>query len=94
MKQTIYFETFYQDLKSNYSLEGARALFDFLEGIEDSTGQSMDYDHVAIRCDFSEYENFAEIQGVYGNLDCMDDLRDLTTVIEIEDSEKLIISNF
>jgi hypothetical protein len=51
------------DENANWSRAGALALAEYLEEIEDGTGEEMEFDHVAIRCDFSEYDSllaFAE----------------------------------
>ena len=106
MKQTVYFEQFYsdvnadkmfwrgQDLKSNFSYEGAKALYEYLEDLEESTGQSMDYDFIAIRCEYTEYENLEELQENYTSIKSLDHLREYTTVIEVEDSEKIVIEDY
>jgi hypothetical protein len=43
------------DENANWSRAGAFALAQYLEELEESTGEEMEFDHVAIRCDFSEY---------------------------------------
>jgi hypothetical protein len=49
---------------------------------------------VAIRCDFHEYENFKEIKKDYQNIKTLDDLQSNTTVIEVPNSDRLIIQMF
>lgn len=46
--------------KDNFSAEGLKALFEYLEEIEEATGQEMEFDMVAIACDFSEYTSADE----------------------------------
>lgn len=48
------------DLNANWSSAGAFALVEYLEELEDSTGEEMEIDVVAIRCDFSEYSSLLE----------------------------------
>ena len=43
------------DEYTNWSRAGAFALAEWLEELEEDTGESMELDVVAIRCDFSEY---------------------------------------
>jgi hypothetical protein len=43
------------DENANWSRAGAFALAEYLEELEESTGEEMEFDHVAIRCDWSEY---------------------------------------
>ena len=56
--------------ESGFSYEGKRVLFDYLEGVESDTGEQIEYDPVAIRCDYVEatleelieqYDNLAEL---------------------------------
>jgi ABC-type glycerol-3-phosphate transport system substrate-binding protein len=57
------------DANANWSRAGAFALVEYLEEIEESTGDSIGFDVVAIRCDFSEHANLIEWASEY----CGDD---------------------
>lgn len=48
------------DDNANWSRAGAFALAEWLEEMERDTGEEMDLDVVAIRCDFSEYESLQD----------------------------------
>jgi hypothetical protein len=48
------------DGNANWSRAGAFALAEYLEELEESTGEEMEFDHVAIRCDFSEYASLED----------------------------------
>jgi hypothetical protein len=48
------------DENSSFSRLGAYALVQHLEELEDSTGEEMEFDSVAIRCDFSEYDSLTD----------------------------------
>lgn len=43
------------DANAGWSYAGARALVEFLEAEEQSLGEEMEFDRVAIRCEFSEF---------------------------------------
>lgn len=43
------------DEHANWSWAGAQALAEYLEELEESMGEEIEFDRVAIRCDFSEY---------------------------------------
>jgi len=43
------------DENANWTRAGAYALAEYLENLEESTGEEMVFDHVAIRCEFAEY---------------------------------------
>lgn len=49
-----------RDENANWSPAGARALAEYLEEMEDGTGEEMEFDRVAIRCDWSEYEGLRQ----------------------------------
>ena len=45
------------DKNANWSRAGAYALCEYLERLEDDCGEEIEFCHVAIRCDFSEYKS-------------------------------------
>lgn len=50
-------EALRSDENANWSRMGAYALAEYLEEMEEDTGEEMELDVVALRCDFSEYES-------------------------------------
>lgn len=48
------------DTYARWSRSGAFALVEYLEDLEESTGEEIEFDRVAIRCDFSEYSSLKE----------------------------------
>ena len=69
MKQTINFYDFqkaFQELRPNsFTYEGLRALFEYLEDLEDSTGEEIEFDVIVLCCDFIEYESEEEYHKDY-----------------------------
>ena len=55
-----------QDENAGWSYDGALALAEYLEELEADCGQEMEFDRVAIRCDFSEYASATEAASDYG----------------------------
>jgi hypothetical protein len=49
-----------RDSNANWSRSGARALAEYLQSIEDDTGEQMEFDACAIRCDWTEYPSAVE----------------------------------
>ena len=98
MKQTItesqFIDAIVGDNYNNMSYEGAKALFEYLEQYEQDCDEDIEFDRVAIRCEFSEYENLEEVLSEYDNIKSLSDLYDHTTVIEVPNSDKLIIQQF
>jgi hypothetical protein len=48
------------DTNAGWSYSGARALVEYLEELESDTGTEIEFDAVAIRCDYSEYASALE----------------------------------
>ena len=86
-----FIDTLTRDEYSSFTYNGASALYEYLTELEEDIGQ-IEFDHVAIRCDYSEYKTLDEILNQYDNINTLDDLRDNTTVIEFD--EGFIIQNF
>lgn len=64
MKQEVGFNAFCDGFspnrENNFSYEGKRALFDYLEQYEEDCGQEIELDIVALCCEYVEYENVEE----------------------------------
>jgi len=64
MKQTLttsdIARQLHEDKSAGWSYSGALALAEYLEEIEDGTGAEMEFDRVAIRCDWSQYEGLRQ----------------------------------
>ena len=56
-----------KDDNANWSYNGAKALAEYFEEYEESTGEEMELDVCAIRCDFSEYASLQEWADDYGH---------------------------
>ena len=81
-------------IEHGFSYEGAKALFEYLEQYEQDCETELEFDPIAFRCSFDEYENLQEIKKNYKNIETLEDLQNHTTVIEIPDSDRLIIEAF
>ena len=64
MKKTINFnefcDEFSEDRKNQFSYEGKKALFEYLEQYEEDTGEEIELDIIALCCEFTEYESALE----------------------------------
>lgn len=49
-----------EDQYAHWSWDGAKALIEYLEDLEDSLDKPIELDTVAIRCEFSEYDSALE----------------------------------
>ena len=80
--------------KNNFSYDGLNSLFDYLEQFEEDMGKEMEFDPVAICCEYSEYENLEEIKKTYNCIENYEDLENNTSIIKIENTDRLIIQDF
>lgn len=91
------------DENAGWTYHGAKALAEYLEQIEEDTGEEMELDVVAIRCDFAEYASAQEAASEYDwepddddederEEKALDYLRDKTQVIEFD--KGVIIQQF
>ena len=101
MKQTVNFSMFCDeframDRKENFSYDGLRALFDYLEELEDDCGEEIELDIIALCCDFTEYDNLDAFRAEYkgDEYTTIDKIRDQTTAIDIPDGDGFIIQVF
>ena len=94
MKDTITQYQFTDEMvKHGFSYEGTKALFEHLTMFEEDCDQELEFDPIAFRCDFNEYENFEELKNDY-DVEDLEELQNNTTVIEIPNSERLIIQAY
>lgn len=104
MKQTVNFSQFVDAFRgsqyeNNFSYEGKKALFDYLEQYEEETGEEIELDIVALCCDYTEFKNLKEAQEYYNNIETLEDLQEKTQFIPLYDiygneMEDFIIQNF
>lgn len=90
MKENVNFSRFENSFKMSdarkeqFTRNGLRALFDYLEQYEDETGEEIELDVVALCCEYTEYSSMEDIKKDYPEIKDLDDLRDQTTVIEFD----------
>ena len=105
MKQTINFSQFCDnfggDYKNNFSYEGKKALFEYLENYEEETDTEIELDPIALCCEYSEYEDLKDLQNNYTDIETMEELEEQTQVIPIynltsdgKKSERFIIQDY
>ena len=81
----------------NFSREALFVMFDFFEEID----PMMEFDPIAICCDFQEFDNFKDLQSDWGvenllsiNIETIEDLKNHTILLKIPNSEKFVIQTF
>ena len=96
MKDTIQEHQFVNEMSKKdhgFSYEGAKALFEHLTQYEKDCDKELEFDPIAFRCEYSEYDNLEEVKNDY-NVEDLEHLEQNTTVIEIPNSKKLIVQAY
>jgi len=77
--------------KDNFSFFAQASLYDYFEELEEDTGEKIEFDPVAICCEYTEYSNFEEFKKDYNHEEITDleTLRNFKTVIEIPNRDYL-----
>jgi hypothetical protein len=91
---SMFFDSFSEQYKNNFSYQGKQELFDYLEQYEEDTGEKIELDTVALCCEYSEYANLEELQKEYTVIKDMEELQENTIVIPIGETEGFIIQDF
>ena len=95
MKQSVNIYDFERAFKNferdNFSYDGLKVLFEYLEEYEDSTGEEVELDVIALCCDYMEYDSLKEYNDDYGTkYSEIDAIQDDTTLIKIDDNSFII----
>tara|TARA_R110000737_G_scaffold8239_1_gene23871 strand:+ start:244 stop:543 length:300 start_codon:yes stop_codon:yes gene_type:complete len=99
MKETIDVYTFRRWFEehrpNNFSYTGLASLFDYLEEYKESTGEQIEFDPIALCCEYTEYDDLAEFHQNYDSetYPDKDSIRDYTELIEVG-ADSFIIQNF
>lgn len=100
MKKTLNYYDFRTEFRTygredQFSRQGLKALFEYLEDLEQDCGEEIELDVIGLCCEYVEYEDLQEFHNVYDKEEYPDleTLRDYTQVIEFGD-ESFIIGEF
>ena len=97
MKQTMNEFDFKNEFKKirpdNFSYDGLDVLYYHLIQFEEDTGEELEFDPIAYCCEFSEYENFKEVQQDY-DVEDLEHLEQNTIVLKIPNTSRFIIQNY
>ena len=89
------------DYKNKFSYEGLTALYDYFEELEDDLCESIEcesieFDLIAIACEYSELtiDELRDNYSIDKDIDVIKYLQENTIVIEIENSDSVIIQDY
>ena len=81
---------------NNFSYDGLTALYDYFEELEAGIDQTIEFDYISIACEYSEL-TIDELRDNYSidiDIDVIEYLQENTIVIEIENSDSVIIQDY
>ena len=83
------------DRTDNFSYNGLKALYEYLEEYEDNTGEEIKLDVIALCCDFSEYDSATACIRECGydleyDKDATEDEKEATSLEYLRDNTTLI----
>ena len=74
---------------ASWRYEDAEALFDYYEMYSEGTGEDVELDRVALRCDWTCADSIEEVVEDYDSIEDLEDLIQRTEVIEHDDGSLL-----
>jgi len=75
-----------------FSYKALQALWEHFEQYEEGTGDTIEFDPIAICCDYSEFQDIKEVQKNYPDITSMKDLERETKVISFDGG--FVIQNY
>ena len=81
--------------KNNFTYEGAKALQAYLDDLSDGMDEPIEFDPIAWCVEWTEYENLDEVLSEFDYAyKTLEDLQDVTTVIEVDGTDRLVVQDF
>ena len=96
MKDTVTRSTFTNAMRESFTYEAIQALWNYFEQYESDTGEELELDPVAFRCEFNEYSSLEDFHKEYDKEEysTMEDIENNTIVIPFEKTEGFLIKGF
>ena len=93
VNQTDFIDAFKKLRPDNFSYEGLDALYNYIENLEQDTGEEFELDVIAFCCSYSEYKDLEEYKQSYSSINSIKDIEDATTYIPIPKTQRFITVN-
>ena len=77
---------------ASWTYEDAEALYDYYEQYSDDTGEDVELDRVALRCEWTRADSIDEVIEDYDDIEDLEDLQQRTDVIEHDGGVLLFIA--
>lgn len=80
------------DDNAAWTFEQAESLVEYYERLSEDLDENIEWDYVAVRCEWSAYDDFNAVKNAYTypEMNNIQDLQDNTTVLECDDNTILI----
>ena len=78
--------------KEQFSYEALKSLFEYYEQYEEGMEERIEFDMIAICCEWTEYKDIDEVKATYSSIEDLQDLEDNTQVISFD--EGLLVMNY
>ena len=80
----------------NFSYSGLTALYNYFEELEDELNESIEFDYISIAGEYSELtiDELRDNYSINKDIDVIKYLQENTIVIEIENSDSVIIQDY
>ena len=86
MKRTIteseFIDGFTGSYADSFTYEGKKALYEYFTELEEDTSFEIEYDPIAIHCEYTEYDDFTEFRDEYEDYVYEHKIKDLETLQE------------
>lgn len=78
--------------KDQFSYDGLKVLFEYFEELEENTGDQIEFDPIAICCEWTEYDNLLDYEVDYcEQVESIEEIEEHTTVLKINDESFIIL---
>ena len=67
VSETDFIDAFRAIRPDNFTYNGLKALYVYLEDLEDGTDEQIQFDVIGICCEYQEFKNWSEFEDDYGN---------------------------
>ncbi len=92
MSQSDFLNQWPESQKNQFSFDALRALFDYYEELEEDCGTEIEYDPIAICCEWCEYDSLEAACADYDSCETLEDFQESTQIIELESDGLLIMA--
>lgn len=80
-------------IRDNFSVKALRELYHYYDDMSEGIGEDIEFDPVAICCEWTEYETEQECLDDYSHYDNIEEIRNSTVVLPVY-GNSILVQNF